>query len=425
MSSTRKEFLANLAGGVLLSTFPGLAELNHTRQIEGDKNDFNDPLDDIDERYWTSVKKKYYDVSKSFVNLENGYFGVQPKPVLRAFQQHLEILNRELAHFARAEYPEIYLSIRRELAAFLNVSHDEIIITRNATEAMNIAIQGYPFRPEDEVILSQLDYPSMIETFQMLQKRGIISVKQIELPLLPKTDDEILNIYRDAISDKTRVILLTQVSNITGLILPVNKIAALAKGRNIDTMVDSAHALGHIPFDLQNLHADFVGMNLHKWLGNPIGAGVLYIRKERVKDIQPFWGDVKAAEHDIIKLAHYGTTQFAVMLTIPTSLRFHQQIGIERISKRLHHLKSIWLSEFQNHPKVEVLTPIDPQFSCAIASFRVKNKSASETASYLMKEHKLFTVSRDLGGGSCIRVTPSLYNAESDMIKLVKALHAL
>jgi selenocysteine lyase/cysteine desulfurase len=422
MALDRKQFLANLTSGIFFTAFPFHSISGQIGAHDIDKNDFTGNFDDNDEKYWSHIAKKYYHVSKSFINLENGYFGVQPKPVFKAFQENLELINTELARYARADYPEIFLTIRKQLADYLKVNYDEIIITRNATEALNIAIQGYPFQPNDEVIISQLDYSSMIETFTMLEKRGKISVKQVELPLLPKTDDEIIDVYRNAISEKTRVILLTHLSNVTGLITPVKKIGAIAKERGVDIIVDSAHALGQIPFELSELNSDFVGMNLHKWIGNPIGAGVLFIKKDRVKEMHHLYGDVKVADTDITKLAHYGTTQFAVMLTIPVSLYFHQQIGIERASKRLHYLKNIWLKAFQNHDKVEVLTPTEAKFSCAIASFRVRNKSTAEIINYLMKEHKIFAVSRDIGKDTCVRITPSFYNSEADINKLIAAL---
>ena len=249
------------------------------------------------------------------------------------------------------------------VAAFLGVADEEIIITRNATEALNIAIQGYPFQQGDEVILNQLDYFSMIETFRMLENRKEIVVKQFEMPLLPSSEEEIVELYRKQITDKTTVILLTHVSNINGLIVPVAKIAAMAKEKGVDVMTDSAHALGQIQFNVSELHADFVGLNLHKWIGNPVGAGVLYVKKERIKEMKALFGDTSAAETSINKLAHFGTTPFAVIMTIPTSLAFQRQLGIERISARLHYLKSIWINELQQHPNVEVVVPA--AFSCA------------------------------------------------------------
>lgn len=388
-------------------------------------NDFTEGGHANDEKYWQQIRNKYFSISDEFINLENGYFGVQSKPVLKVFHKNIDLVNSQLSKFARTDYPPLFSSVKKEVAQFLNVSDDEIILTRNATEALNIAIQGYPFKKDDEIILSQLDYPSMIETFQMLEKRGTVKIKTIELPLLPKSEDELVEFYLKAITPKTKVILLTQVSNVNGLIVPVKKIADKLKSKGIDIICDSAHALGQIPFNLKEMNADFVGLNLHKWIGNPIGAGILYIKKERIKEMQLFWGDAKLDETDIMKLAHYGTTQFAVMMTIPDSIAFHQLIGVERISKRVQYLKSIWVDALKDHPNIDVLVPGDETLSCAIASFRIKNKAVSETVHALMNQYKIFTVQRDIGNEKCIRVTPSFYNTEKEVLEFVKAVKNL
>lgn len=418
MNQNRKDFLRKMGSGLLLAGMPvaGMA-MNETAI---DPSDFQAEGDASDETFWKRIAKKYYELADDHINLENGYYGVQPKPVLQAFQRNIVTANAQAARFARKEYPAIASSAKKELAAFLGVSDEEIIITRNATEALNIAIQGYRFHQGDEVILNQLDYFSMIETFQMLEKRGVLHVKTFEMPLLPVSEDEIVELYRQFITPKTKVILLTHVSNINGLIVPVAKIAAMAKERGVDVMTDSAHALGQLKFRLNELNADFVGMNLHKWIGNPVGAGILYVKKERIKELSALYGDISAPEDSINKLAHFGTTPFAVIMTIPVSLAFHQQLGIERISARLHYLKNIWVNELKQHPGVEVVTPAD--MSCAIASFRIKNKPAAAVADELFKQHKIFTVARTLGKDGCVRVTPSVYNSTTDIERFVAAV---
>lgn len=408
-----------MGGGVVLAGLPGLAFANDTEAIT-DTSDLSENAGADDEKYWKQIARKYYPVTDDYINLENGYFGVQAKPVLQAFQKNTLLVNTELARYARKEYPDAAKAVKKTLAAFLQVSDEEIIITRNATEALNIAIQGYPFKPGDEVLLNQLDYFSMIECFRMLEKRGKLKVNAFDLPLLPQNDDEIVEAYRKVITPKTKVILLTHVSNINGLIVPVAKIAAMAKEKGIDIITDSAHALGQIPFRLPDLGADFVGMNLHKWIGNPIGAGVLYVKKERIKEMSSLFGDVNAAETSIDKLSHFGTTTLAVTMTIPDSLAFHQSLGIEKINQRLHYLKSVWVNEFTNHPTVEVVVPVN--MSCAIASFRVKEKKSADVADYLFKQHKILTVGRALEKNGCVRVTPSLYNSLEEMHKLVDAI---
>ncbi|MEO7923095.1 MAG: aminotransferase class V-fold PLP-dependent enzyme [Chitinophagaceae bacterium] len=419
MDRSRKKFLQQLGGAALLTGLPGLVSAGDNSTAL-DKRDFMEEGAPDDEKYWKRIAKKYYSVSSSYINLENGYYGIQPKPVLKAFQENIIKANEEAARFARKDFPALSTKIKKELADFLGVGEEEIIITRNATEALNIPIQGYPFRNGDEVLLNQLDYFSMIEAFRMLEKRGTIKVNAFEMPLLPVNDEEIVEIYRKQLTPKTKTILLTHVSNINGLIIPVAKIAAMAKEKGIDTITDSAHALGQIPFSLPGLGSDFVGLNLHKWIGNPIGAGVLYIRKERIREMKPLFGDMSAADDSINKLAHFGTTPFAVIMTIPDSLAFHQLMGVEKVSRRLHYLKNSWLQELKAEPNVEIVTPGD--LSCAIASFRVKNKTATEVADHLFKQHNIFTVSRTLGKSGCVRVTPAVYNSLEEIKKFVAAV---
>ena len=287
---------------------------------------------------------------------------------------------------------------------------------------MNIAIQGYPFNQGDEVLLNQLDYFSMIEAFRLLEKRGKIKVNAFDMPLLPANEDELVDLYKQKLNDKTRLILLTHVSNINGLVIPVARIAAMAKERGIDTITDSAHALGQIAFSLPQLGSDFVGMNLHKWIGNPIGAGVLYVKKERIKEMSVLFGDINTAEESINKLAHFGTTPFAVTMTIPESLAFHKLLGTERISHRLHYLKSIWIDELEKVEGVEIVTP--KNMSCAIASFRIPGKKVLDVADQLFKQYNILTVNRALGKEGCIRVTPSVYTSADEIKKFVTAVKA-
>ncbi len=420
MKQNRKKFLKQLGAGLLVAGLPAIPVAAHAAETRIDANDFFDDGLPDDERYWKRIAGKYYDIADDYINLENGYYGIQPKPVLQAFQKNIITANEQAARFARKEYPGIANAVKKKLAAFLDVSDEEIIITRNATEALNIVIQGYPFKPGDEVLLNQLDYFSMIETFRMLEQRGQLKVNAFEMPLIIQSDDEIVEQYQKMITEKTKVILLTHVSNINGLIIPVAKIAAMAKAKGIDTITDSAHALGQIPFSLPQLGSDLVGFNLHKWIGNPVGAGVLFVKKERIKEMKPLFGDIAAADDSINKLAHFGTTPFANIMTIPDSLSFHQMLGIEKISKRLHYLKSIWVNAVKDHPNVEMVTPVD--LSAAIASFRIKNKTAGEVADQLFKEHKIFTVARQLGKQGCVRVTPGIYNTVADVEKLAEVI---
>ncbi|MHA7131099.1 aminotransferase class V-fold PLP-dependent enzyme [Algoriphagus namhaensis] len=422
MSISRKDFLKIFGSSLALGSLPGTGFAKQTHSDVQIPTSGGEPTD---EGFWQDLAKNAYSISSDFINLENGFFGIQPKPVLAAYQSYVEQVNREGALFARREYPKKAAEVKERLADFLQVSTEELLITRNATEAMNIVIQGYPWKQGDEVIVNQLDYYSMIETFQMLESRGILTVKTFEMPLLPDSPEEILQKYQAQVSKNTRAILLTQVSNITGLIVPVREISTWAKSQGIDTITDSAHALGHVPFDLREMDSDFVGMNLHKWMGNPIGAGVLFVKRERIHELQSFFGDKAPQNDSISRLGHMGTTPFAVQLSIPDSIAFHEKIGIDRIAARMHYLKKLWTEKVQKLQNIEVLTPTDSTLSCGMASFRVTGKSGKEIENRLLEEYGIFTVARVLGEKGCIRVTPGLYTQTEDVEKLAQALISL
>ncbi len=420
MNISRKDFLKFIAGSAAVGSLPFQSLGASKTAIE--LNDLQGEGAPDDEKFWRNISRKYYPLSKDFINLENGYFGLQPKPVLEAYQGYVQQVNSEGALFARREYPKKAREAHAILADFLGVEEGEILVTRNATEALNIAIQGYPWKEGDEVLVNQLDYYSMIETFQMLEERGRLKVKTFEMPLLPDSSEAIMKEYEQRITDKTRVILLTQVSNITGLITPVKAITSIAKSRGIDTITDAAHALGHIPFNLKDMGSPFVGMNLHKWMGNPIGAGVLYVDKNRVAELETFYGDKGTAKNDIRRLSHFGTTPFAVQLSIPHAIEFHQNLGIDRISQRVDYLKNLWIDKVSSNPNVEVLTPQSSDLSCGIASFRIVEKTGKEVENELLDKHPIFTVARVLGEKGCLRVTPGIYTQASDMINLAEAI---
>jgi selenocysteine lyase/cysteine desulfurase len=206
MNQDRKQFLKHIGTGLLATSLPAIATAATNNLPMIDPKDFSGDGSPDDEKFWKRIAKKYYDVEDDYINLENGYYGIQPKPILKSYLQHIDFVNENAARFARKDFPAINTAVKKELAAFLEVSDEEIIITRNATEALNIAIQGYPFQAGDEVLINQLDYFSMIEAFRMLEKRGRIKVNAFEMPLLPASEDEIVEIYSRQITPKTKVI---------------------------------------------------------------------------------------------------------------------------------------------------------------------------------------------------------------------------
>ena len=378
-----------------------------------------------DEAYWKKFREEFYDIPGDFINLENGYFGVHPKPVHQNYLLNIEKVNRFSSQYMRTDYTNDYHEIVKSLAKFSSVHPEELLITRNATEALNILIQGVDLQKGDEVILNRQDYHSMIETFEMLEKRIGITLKFIRLPLVPKNDEEILDLYTGAITPRTRCVLLTHMIHLTGQIIPVKRIADVLRPRGVEVIVDAAHSFAQVDFKLGEMGADFVGVNLHKWFSNPLGAGMLYVKKGRAQDLKPLFGDSNRPKHSIHRLGHFGTLATPIIMTIPSAQEFNQMITIPIKEKRLRYLQKYWTTEAVKIPKVVITTPTGQTQSCAIASFYIEGMEAKETVDKLYKKFKVFTVIRQLEDRQVVRVTPNLYNHTGELDTLLEGISTL
>lgn len=379
-----------------------------------------------DETHWATIAAQYA-VSPEFINLENGYFGMQATPVFAAFQRHQATVNAENSYFLRERFAGLLEHAVQALAGFCGVQRGELVLTRNLIESMNILLQGYPFNAGDAVVCATHDYDSVVETLDMVQQRKQLNLVRIRVPLDPDSDEQIVQLYEDAITTQTRVILVTHMVHRTGQIMPVAKIAAMARRHGVDVMVDAAHSFAQLDFRLPDLGADFVAVNLHKWLGAPLGVGALYIRQARIADIAPLFGDTRTAVDSIQKLAHVGTVPPAPILNIVDALAFHEGIGSRNKEARLRYLAQYWLAQVRALPGVEVLTPRDPARSCAIAVFRIPGIPSAQVAHRLMAEFRIFTVVRgiDVDGADGVRVTPHLYTRPHDLDRLVAGIRQI
>ena len=379
-----------------------------------------------DETYWATIAAQYAP-SPDFINLENGYFGMQATPVFAALQRHQAQVNAENSYFLRERFESQLEDVMQMLARFCGVQRNELLLTRNLIEGMNILLQGYPFKAGDAVVCATHDYDSVVETLEMVQQRRQLDVVRVRVPLDPDSDAQIVSLYEDAITANTRVILVTHLVHRTGQIMPVAKIAAMARRHGVDMMVDAAHSFAQVDFRLPDLKADFVAVNLHKWFGAPLGVGAVYIRQPRIVDIAPLYGDTRTAVDNIHKLAHVGTVPPAPILNIVDALNFHLGIGSRNKEARLRYLSQYWLKQVRGLPGVQVLAPRDPTRSCAIAVFRIQNISSSQVAQRLMAEYKVFTVVRciEIGGVDGVRVTPHLYTQLQDLDTLVAGIRQI
>ncbi len=384
-----------------------------------------------DEAYWQRVAS-HYSVTDRVTNLEAGYWGMMAGPVLADYLRHTERVNRETSFYARGEYLSDLAAVRTRVASVLRVEPGEVAFTRNATEALQCLIAGYnKVKPGDAVLYADLDYPAMQNAMKWLAGRRGVRVVRIAIPE-PATRENVIAAYTTALEadPAIRLVLLTHLNNKTGLIIPVAALTALARRHGADTIVDAAHSLGQTGIAVPDLGADFIGFNLHKWIGAPIGVGVMYIRKSRLADVDRMMGDEEEAADSILSRVHTGTVNFAAVLTVPAALDFHAAVGPAHKAARVRYLRDRWVRAVRGVPGIDVLTPDDPAMVAAITSFRLNGRtSAADTRAIveqLKTRHRLFTVRRTgVEKGDCVRVTPSLYNTPADVDRLAAALREM
>jgi len=377
-----------------------------------------------DEAFWGTIRRKYK-LTPEYINLENGYYSMQAEPVLEAFIGHVRSINVRASRYMRTRQPDDKLRVRTRLAKLAGVSPEELIITRNTTESLDTVISGYDWKPGDEAVMAAQDYGAMLDMFKLQARRHGIVNRVVSLPLDPQSDDELVQLYASAITPKTRLVMVGHMVNITGHILPVRKISDMAHARGVDVMCDGAHAFGQLTFRIPDLGCDYYGASLHKWLGTPLGAGILYVRQDKIAGLWPIYADESMADTDIRKLNHTGTHPVHTDLAIDDAIDFHETIGVERKEARLRYLQRYWTTRVRDVPNILVNTPSDPERSCAIANVGVRGMTPADLAKTLFERYKIFTVAIDTANVHGVRVTPQLFTTPKELDVLVRALKEL
>lgn len=426
---SRRSFINNSASAMLAVSSSALLGAAASAQSVGS---LPAALSASDETFWSKVADQYL-VASDITNLENGYYGVMTKAIMAEYQRNIELLNLHNSHYLRRSYDASGMAeVRAQIAKVAGVLPEEIAITRGATEALQNLITNYRLLKSGDVVMySDLDYDSMQYAMNYLKERRGAEVVAINMPE-PATRQGVLDAYAAAFAanPKTRLLLLTHISHRTGFVMPIAEIAALAKAKNIDVIVDAAHSWGQMDFNIPDLKVDFAGFNLHKWMGAPLGVGFLYIRKERLADIDRAFADGDWEASDIRSRVHSGTTNTANVMTVPAALAAHTGLGAANKQARLRYLRDYWVSRVRNFKGIDLLTPDSPGSYGAITSFRLTGKVSKAdnlaVANELREKYKIFTVRRGgVAAGNCVRVSAALFTKPADLDRLVAALKTM
>jgi selenocysteine lyase/cysteine desulfurase len=374
-----------------------------------------------DEAYWREIQQAFM-VDRSWVNLNNG--GVSPSPTVvhDALKRQLDFSNHGPAYTMwRVLEPQIE-GVRQRLAREFGCDPEELAVTRNASEALEICQLGIHLEPGDEVLTTDQDYGRMLTTWDQRARREGIVITKISFPAPPPSMDDLVARFERAITPRTKVIHFCHITNLSGQIFPVKAICRMARARGIQTIVDGAHAFAHFPFQRDDLECDFYGTSLHKWLLAPIGTGFLYMRREKVKDVWPLMAATAEMDDDIRKFEEIGTHPAANHNAIAEALTFHQGIGPERKAARLRYLRNRWMQRLESLPGVVHHTSYDPAQACGLANMGIEGVEPGEMASFLWDKHRIFVVG--IGHPDCtgIRVTPNVYTTVDEIDRFAEAM---
>ena len=368
-----------------------------------------------DEDYWMEIRNAFT-IDRNVINFNNGYASPAPIPVQDAEKRYLDYSNMgPIQTMVEVLYPQIE-DVRRNLARVAGCDPEEMAIVRNASEANEIVQYGIDLKPGDEVLTTDQDYPRMLMTFRQRERRDGIKLVTVSFPVPVTSSDDLYNRIANAITPKTKLILVCHITNRTGVIFPVRRIADLAHSKGIPLMVDGAHAFNQFPFKLADLNCDYYGVSLHKWTCAPIGTGFLYVRKERIPQTWSLMASSEKEVNDIRKFEEIGTHPAANLNAISEALVFNENIGIARKTARLRYLRDRWAHRLRENAKVQILHSESPELSAGIGFIGFKGVDAGKISEQLLKKYNIVTAHSPLPGQyDGLRITPHIYSTLRDV----------
>ena len=411
----KRNFIKTL-GALSVSSLVSPSELTKIKSIS-----YSLPKIKSDEELWSTVRS-HYTLKDDYINLESGYYSIIPNPVLEHFIKHVKYVNIEGSYYMRNDLNKNKDRVISELAKLVGSTSDQIGITRNATESLDLVISGYQWERGDEAIYAKQDYGTMKEMFEQISLRYGVKTKIVSIPNHPKSDEEIISIYESQITDKTKLIMMCHMINITGQILPVKKICEMAHSYGVEVMVDGAHCVGHFDFSIDEFNCDYYGSSLHKWLATPLGAGLLYVNKNNTHKIWPLLANGNTNKKDIKRLNHIGTHPVHTDLAISNSIDYTNWIGMKKKEKRMRYLQRYWSDKLRTIENVIVNTPEDLNRSCGIGNIGLSNMSPSQMSNVLFEKYQIFTVAIDYANVKGCRISPNIFTTTNELDQFISAV---
>ncbi|MBL7872804.1 MAG: aminotransferase class V-fold PLP-dependent enzyme [Cyclobacteriaceae bacterium] len=374
-----------------------------------------------DEELWARLAQAYT-VSPNILNLNNGGVSPQPKVVQDAVDRYYHLSNEGPSYYMWQILDKGREPLRKKLADLAGVSHEELAINRNTTEALGTFTWGIDMKRGDEIVMAKQDYPNMIHAWKQRELREGVKINWINLSLPIENDETVIKAYVDATTSKTKIWHITHLLTWTGQILPAAKLCAEARKRGIISIVDAAHSFAHVDYKISDLGCDYFGTSLHKWLCAPFGTGLMYINKPLIEKTWPIFPNDKPLSPDIRKFESLGTRSFAPEQAIGQAIDFHNAIGGKRKQERLHYLKKYWCDALTKNPRIKLHISLKPEYSCGLGTFSMDGMDVADIATKLISDHGIHTVSIKWENVNAVRIGPNVYTTTKDLDRFIDAM---
>ncbi|PWN06634.1 aminotransferase class V-fold PLP-dependent enzyme [Rhodohalobacter mucosus] len=419
----RKEFLrqmGSVSAGLAITPMLSLKDRHETLDKLADYNGTPSEIA-ANEDYWYTVQQAFT-ADRSLINLNNG--GVSPAPdvVQDAMKRHLDYSNEAPVYTMWRILQPQKEAVRQRLARTFGTDTEEIAITRNASEGLQICQLGMDLLEGDEVLTTTQDYPRMITTFKQRERREGIRLKQFPIPVPAEDPDEIVSLFEQNITPRTKLILMSHMINITGQILPVKPVVEMARRRGIPVIVDGAHTFAHFDFNRNDLGCDYYATSLHKWLFAPHGTGMLYVKKDRIRDLWPMMAAPESLDSDIRKFEEIGTHPLANFISIAEALTFHEGIGPARKGARMKYLSDYWVEQLIDDDRFVLHTSRNPEYACGIVTAQLKGIDCGELGNHLWRKYRIIVTPIKHPEFEGIRVTPNVYTTLKELDRFADAM---
>jgi len=373
------------------------------------------PVLENDEFDWSKIRSEFLVNPNEKINLNNGSGTITPIPILDKYYAYLKEINAFAPYEVHSRWSNLEKEGLTKLSNLIGAENGSLTIVLNTTTALNSIISGLPFNAGDRIIMNSSDYPNAINAIKNRALRDNLIIDKLNLDFKNLSNEEIVDAYKNAIQANTKLLYLTHITHAKGHIYPIKEICDAAKAKGVEVLVDGAHAVGQIPLSLSDIDCDYFASSLHKWTNAPLGTGLLYVKKDKIEKVNPIQAFPNNLKSDGLKFEYLGTRPFQNLAIINDVMDYLNNIGIEKKQERFIELKQYWLDKIKDHE--EIIIASDPNRTCGIASFELKNIFGSKAIKVFENKYgiHLKLTKNVIDKHTIFRVSPDIYNNFSEL----------